>query len=330
MASESRHHHYIPQCYLRGFGIGSGKHCKLTVGVLDSYRWFSTNPRNVAGVRDFNKVSLDGVDADALEKQLALFESEVATALREVSKSHAFDGESKIVLLNFIALLSLRSPQQRECWSEFENRVLKKVMTLALASKERWESQLRQAGITTDSGPTYEEIKKFHQDDEYTFKIQTDHHIGLELGAVDTVLETLIGRKWRLILTDDSIGCFITSDQPVTLDWLDPTNLPPLIRRSPGHGLLNTVVGFPLSRHLFLFGVYEGVDETIVADASMVALLNTSQTAKAFQQIYAPKKTFPYLAPDKTFRHDNHLLDVLEACGRESRASQIRGEVDVG
>ena len=33
MPKEARHHHYLPQCYLRGFAAGSWKRCRLTIKI---------------------------------------------------------------------------------------------------------------------------------------------------------------------------------------------------------------------------------------------------------------------------------------------------------
>lgn len=85
MANEARHHHYLPRCYLRGFAVGSGKKCRLTVANLKNDVFFETNPHNVGGVRDFNRIELAGFKPDALEGMLANFEGEVATGIRNVA-----------------------------------------------------------------------------------------------------------------------------------------------------------------------------------------------------------------------------------------------------
>ena len=87
MAKEARHHHYLPQCYLRGFAVGRGKQCRLTVANIAGKNYFETNPRNVGGVRDFNRVQIAGFKPDAIEGMLANFEGQVATALRNVAVS---------------------------------------------------------------------------------------------------------------------------------------------------------------------------------------------------------------------------------------------------
>ncbi len=66
--SVSRHHHYLSQCYLKGFTQGSSKKSKLTVIDLKEKKRFEIIPRNVGGMRDFNRVEIEGVDPEVVEK----------------------------------------------------------------------------------------------------------------------------------------------------------------------------------------------------------------------------------------------------------------------
>ena len=78
----ARHHHFLSQCYLRGFTKGNSKKSKLTVIDLLQNKHFETKPRNVGGLRDFNRIDVEGVDPIFLEKSLAEFEGEAARALK--------------------------------------------------------------------------------------------------------------------------------------------------------------------------------------------------------------------------------------------------------
>ena len=198
VAAEARHHHYIPQCYLRGFTTGSGKKCRVTVANLRGGNFFETNPRNVGGSRDFNRIDVEDHAPDALEAALSGFEGEVATAIRNVSASHKFEGEDRNAILNLIALLAVRSPQQRENWRQFEERIMKRILGLSLATKERWGSQMRQmkkAGYAVNEELTYEQMKDFYERDQYGIRLNNEHHIGLEFHGHDGVLRTLADRK---------------------------------------------------------------------------------------------------------------------------------------
>jgi hypothetical protein len=68
----------VPQFYLRGF---VGEDGMLFVIDRPSKKSFRTPPKNVAAVRDFNRVDVAGMDPNAVEKALADFESKVAPEL---------------------------------------------------------------------------------------------------------------------------------------------------------------------------------------------------------------------------------------------------------
>lgn len=89
----ARHHHYLSQCYLKGFTNGKAKKSKLIVFDLREKKSFETIPRNVGGMRDFNRVNVEGVDQNHIEKALADFEGKAATALKKLEETSDFVGE---------------------------------------------------------------------------------------------------------------------------------------------------------------------------------------------------------------------------------------------
>ncbi|WP_256026020.1 MULTISPECIES: DUF4238 domain-containing protein [Enterobacteriaceae] len=48
--SVARHHHFLSQCYLKGFTSNGGKKSKLTVIDLKERKTFESNTRNVGGL----------------------------------------------------------------------------------------------------------------------------------------------------------------------------------------------------------------------------------------------------------------------------------------
>lgn len=82
----ARRHHYLPQCYLRGFVRHRDKP-KLFVVDRDLRKAFFANPINVAQERDFHAVQAEGLPSDAIEKALAGFESDLAPALARVAQT---------------------------------------------------------------------------------------------------------------------------------------------------------------------------------------------------------------------------------------------------
>ena len=54
-ANEPRNHHYIPQCYLRGFGWKHKKQWYTNVAFGKTGEWHATNIRNLGAERDFQR-----------------------------------------------------------------------------------------------------------------------------------------------------------------------------------------------------------------------------------------------------------------------------------
>jgi hypothetical protein len=165
MTREARNHHYLPQCYLRGFTDSGGKKGKICVYDLRDKRVFATHPKNVASRRDFNRIDVDGHPSDALEQALATFESRAAGALKRVRQEHRLpDGEDFAVLMNLIGLMAVRNPHHRHAMDDFHADIARKTMRLVLATKDRWNGTVRRMkadGIEIDESISYEDLKQF-------------------------------------------------------------------------------------------------------------------------------------------------------------------------
>lgn len=164
MAEEARHHHYIPQAYLKGFALQRSERQWYTqVTDLSAQRTYTANVRNVCGERDFMRIEVDGHAPDAIEKEMSNFEAKCIDAIRRVAESGKFDGEDANLTLNLMALLAVRSPEMRENHRGFHEQVAKRVMDIALATKDRWEgqtAQMREDGVPVKD-VSYEEVKAF-------------------------------------------------------------------------------------------------------------------------------------------------------------------------
>jgi hypothetical protein len=316
MANEARHHHHIPQFYLRGFAASTGKDdYKLTVANLEAGKFFETNPRNVGGERDFNRIEIEGHAPDALEQKLAGFEAEVAESIRRVAESQKFEGDDRRNILNLIALLAVRSPQMREHIRKMQEQLMKKMLSISLASKERWEQQearMIAAGKGAPPGEprlTYEQVKEFHEQGEYDILLNRGYHIGLELRMHNLVLHALAARKWTLYTSDEAAGCFVTTDRPVMLTYVKPMEVPLLYRNSPGFGMPETEVMFPLTRHMTLVGMFEGGESVVKANTYIVAHANTKMIHGSYRQVYMPKQAVPHLGTDLKTYHDERFME---------------------
>jgi hypothetical protein len=310
----ARHHHYLPQFYLKGFTYNGSKKSKLSVIDIKENKYFVTTPRNVGGVRDFNTINIDGFERDAIEGTLSDFEGKAATAIKELENGAEFKDERKEIVLSLIALLSTRSPERREHLRKFNEELMKKVMALTVANKSRWESvtkKMNKNKTDTIDNISYEDVKKFVDDDQYKINLSNEHHIKMEIISLETVLPFLLKRKWLLIKTTEESGPFITTDNPTILTWKNPDTIPPFYRNSPGFGLLNTQIFFHLSKNIALIGEFDGQESVFPADKQLVASLNSIMMGYAYKQLYSPKLGFYYKDEKKGIVEGSNILQLF-------------------
>jgi hypothetical protein len=309
-----RNHHWVPQSYLKGFTKSRRKNAQLHVVDAIERRHFSTVPRNVASARDFNRVEMQGLDPNQVETDMAKFEGLVAKALERICKDRAIDDpEDTNLVLNLIALLSVRTPNMREHVREGYERVLKRVMDLTLATKESYESAFANAAQVGAFGDTemvpYGAMRDFFDRNEYTIAMPTSRHVTHEFDLVDSILPLLSKRNWRIVRAKPGTGGFITSDHPVILQWTEYRSRYPF--DSPGFALPGTEVLFAVSHDVAMIGTFDKPAGMSDADVRIVALINGCTMSHSRRQIYARDDRFYYLGRDGEVRRGTHALREL-------------------
>jgi hypothetical protein len=289
----ARRHHYIPRCYLKRFANSEGQ-----LFVLDgsTKRKFTTAIGNVAAEKDFLRLDVPGVAADALENQMSKFEGEVENALARVTASRSFrNPEDRIAIFNLMSLMAVRNPTYREQFQRHNEKKAYAAMEKALATRESWEAivgSMKREGTIVDV--SYEDMKARFNKNDYAISVPTMMHIQNELSTHDKILPTFFERKWAVLRARSGAGTFITSDRPVCLTWHDPA------KRAPNSFVRfeekMTDLIFPLSSQIVLLGRFEGEDSQHDLDAVQIAGLNGAQIDYANRQIFAsPDDSFMYL-----------------------------------
>ncbi|MDD5268047.1 MAG: DUF4238 domain-containing protein [Methylococcales bacterium] len=310
----ARHHHYLSQCYLKGFTKGKAKNSKLTVFDFKERKWFETIPRNVGGIRDFNRINIEGIDQNVIESTLSDFEGKAASALKKLEETLVFTAETQDLILNLIALVGIRSPEKREHLRRFEAEVIERLMSLSLESKERWEvqeAQRKEENPEYVSKVSYEELKEFFDSKKYEITLTNEHHIGNEMVMIKAILPYLYRRNWILVRATKDAAPFITTDNPVSLTWNEPEKIPPFYRGSPGFGMSDTQVYFPVSQDLALIGEFDGENKIIIATPELVSILNTKMLYNAYKQIYSPKIGFHFFSKDGAILDGHRILSEM-------------------
>jgi Protein of unknown function (DUF4238) len=294
-AAAPRKQHYVPQFYLRAFTNQNGQ---LFVVDAKQKKHFLTSPQNVAAERDFNRVDVEGMDPHALEKALANFEAEIAPAIERVKKEGAFkDAADRIAVVNLICALALRNPRKRENIDGVMEEILQRMMEMALATKERWESQVEQMkaeGVLEESAETdYERLKKMVKEKKYKFRMAKEYQIKLEIDHFNEMLPLFFARRWRIMKARAETGGFVTTDHPVCLLWSKAEDRAGFF--GPGYGLPDTDVLFPLSSELGLIGRFDGQEDTVEADFLTVATYNNAVIGHASSQVYSADDQYYYM-----------------------------------
>lgn len=327
----ARRHHYVPQCYLKGFAADREK-AQIHAVDLSRLEAFATSTKNVAQERDFHSVADTGAEADALENAFAGFESEVSRALERCIAARAFeDVNDRSYILNLIALIAVKNPRVRANADRFRKQIMKTAMDVAISSPEIWATQVRKAKaagfIKPDADTDYEKMRAFLKADAYDIVISPADHVITELDVFDGVLPLFFERAWSVLRAPQGATGFITSDQPVCLMWSEPP-IPGRRRPPPGFGRPDTLVLFPLAPSLALVGSFEGDDRVIDANTSQIADFNWTMIENARRQIYARDPDFLYRLeadePPRSGRLSSETMPRIYAGHREPRIRRRR------
>lgn len=313
-AGGARNHHYVPQCYLRGFARNRSKKAQLFVVDLQEGKAFPTRPRNVAAQRDYNRIEIPGKDPNLVEEGYAAFEAKLAPALVRLDEKGDFaSDDDKYLVLELIAILVSRNPGFRESRRSGYAQVAKVMGNMLVATEERYESQMsaaQKAGFLKEPPLPYEEMRSFIEEERYTIEVSTTSHVAMELKLLEHIRKRIHARGWTLMKAPTQGAGFVTSDHPVVLTWDEPErkHLP------PGFAHKDTSVFFPVSKNFALLGRFDSPEHPpIELDEAGVSRVNTGTVLHALRQVYAESDRFLFMDAAKATRRGCDLLACLRA-----------------
>lgn len=288
MKKFARNHHFVPQGYLAGFTEDGTRDGRLFVSDLVLRSVFQTKPRNVGAERDFNRIDVDDQDPDALERALGEFEGRAISVIRGIQTSGELPADEEFsYVLNLMALLVVRNPRSRKNMNNARRHMVRVIGDLLASDQRLFEHHIAKAKeggfVPRDAEVSFEAMRKFIHDDQYTVTVSKSESVSLELAGFENVLRLLGSRYWSLVTAATDAPDFVTCDHPVTPVFKDPN------RRGPiGYGLPETEVSFPLNTRQALLGVLEEpLALRIEARASQVAAINSHTVYHANRQVYS-------------------------------------------
>ena len=219
MSNIARNHHYVPRFYLKEFLDFNLPNEQLHVLDKVDRRHFVTNPRNIAAQRDFNRINIQGHAVDEIESHLAQIERQAATVLRDIAQNATLPQNRDMdILVVFIGILAVNNPQVRDSLINIDQEITRQMMQSVVESREAYESRLSELGI--ENPIEYEVIKEFVESENYTISIEDSDGYYLArvfVGLYDAVLPFFNNMQWSLVIAEDSVSDFISSDRPAFL-----------------------------------------------------------------------------------------------------------------
>jgi hypothetical protein len=304
--------HYIPQCYLRQFAIKYKKGHQLAVFDRRTDKSFRANVKDVACQNYFNRIMIDRMDPEALERAMSQFETKLAAALVRINEARSLENEEdRAYLLTLIGLTALRNPEVRENIRKIHEEVAKMNIAARLRSQQTYDASVQEAkkqgALPEDYNVTYDEMKAAFEGGGFKLVLENDALVSLELQLLDHIMPLLFRRGWHLLRASAGSDGFITSDRPFFLMWSDPS-----MRTGPlalGLALTGTDIYFPISPQLAVVGAFDVANTTEDVDESRVAVANSAMTAGADRQVYARDHKFSYAQTTKEKpRRGNQLI----------------------
>jgi len=141
-----KRHHYVPACYLRLFSSDQTRNGALHVMDLDAGTCRVGTPESEASEKHYNTVQ--GCDPpDAFENAIMEFEKMTSPSWHKmISARHIpSDPDEYNNIMNFIAVLTLRTPPNRRSQHEFTSRLHTQVAHKLLSTAELFTASIERA-----------------------------------------------------------------------------------------------------------------------------------------------------------------------------------------
>ena len=314
--AQARKHHYVPQMYLSGFADPNGQ---LWTSDASTSKTFLAGAANIAAERDWNKIEVEGLPVDALEKELGKFEGMIAPTIKRVRETGSFgsDGEDREDIINLVTLLAVRNPRTRDGIQRVETEVLRSMLVGHYKDQKRWDAEVEQMKALKqwpENQPAdFEGFRQYVEENKDKLHAHKNLTLEMELEVLPAMYPLFDARRWRILKARQGTGGFVTTDHPVCIHKPGAAvNYGQLY--APGFGLADRDIVFPLSSKVCLIGRLEGEEDVMEVDLHNVASVNATVMGFALRQIYATDDRFYYTrSPHEpigrgfTLRNDPHF-----------------------
>ena len=211
MANTAKRHHTVPQFYLQGFArddqIG-------TVRLPGDLRFLQA-VRKAASETHFYSIEGHPEGPDVIEKSLGVIEGVAASVFEEIkSGSWPLGAESRMTLAFFVALQSLRGPEQRRNLEYISAQMAR--MEIGYGGRESVKGWVeKKTGRLINDQQAQEVWEQATRPEGPPIKVHAAVHIRHMAEMAQQILPYFAGRPWTLIRFNRR--SLITSDTPVGL-----------------------------------------------------------------------------------------------------------------
>ncbi|MFO1257249.1 MAG: DUF4238 domain-containing protein [Gammaproteobacteria bacterium] len=240
-----KRHHYLPQCYLKGFTNPEDK--IWTYKKADPQSPFLNAIDSTAVERYFYRFEIEGKE-DELEDFLSeQVESRCCDSLEKLRNKQFPTGDERKNLAAFFSILYVRTPRHVEYLTAQQNKELNIYAKLNASNKQSFHDSYRLVHPDLDE-ETIEEDRQSILTGDVAFEMKREIILNQMLQAGAIYSFPLAEMKWILLETDEE-NPFVTSDNPLSVfhPQYQPFNF-----YKPSLGMRDTKVAIPVSKDLIL------------------------------------------------------------------------------
>jgi hypothetical protein len=252
--SEPRQHHIIPEFYLAGFTDSGTKEGMLHVFDYRRGRRYRVKPRQAARERDFYRLETPGEDPNAVEKDQARLEGELAPTLQRVTETDVVRYDDISDLLSLASMVHVRGRRNLErAYLGLEDRIRRGLESGDLPRQE-WQhivGALLREGTDPEALLEYDEARHKTADGTWSPVAPKELVLGMLPVMQRAIFDALVPHVWSLAVARPDAGEFICSDSPLTWSATEPWE-PGFKQEERRLDNPDLIVMFPLNKKLAL------------------------------------------------------------------------------
>jgi hypothetical protein len=257
--SDPHNHHFVPQFYQRGFSVPGDSH-KVWVyerGIKPRRRSVRSTGMEIDlyAIQDSQGIT----DFATVERELGLLDNHAARLIQRIEKRDRITQKDRRLLCRFVSVMWRRTPKHKAKVKE----LAKKYMPQVFEPIEQLEF------LTPETREELKQIRQRYSENPPSFLFP--QHV-LRQSEFE---EVMYGMDWGFFEAQNSE--FLTSDDPV------------MFSKGSGLGSADAVIGFPLSKKLFVQCMWKSVYQNgfHVLPRENVEYFNSSTIKSAHKRVYA-------------------------------------------